>query len=196
MHSQIVWEYGSKNNRITLNVKGYPDGKIDGKYKNLTSYYPKDIRDKDGNVIKRVNAFPKGCQSGSHLSLYTSEGDDPCVLYITEGEKKAIVANRILKAPVISLPGVASYGKLFEKEEGYDKSIIERLTENGLSLSVLVFDSDKVTNQFVLDNEKKACKEFYKRSLPISIGEFNPAWGKGLDDILLDGIRFKIIKIG
>ena len=194
--SVIVWEYGSPNNKIVLNKKGYPEGKVNGKYKNLTSYFPKDIRDKDGNVIKRVNAFPKGCQSGSHLSLYTSEGDDPCMVYITEGEKKAIVANRILKNPVISLPGVSSYSKLFEKEEGYDMSIIERLMERGLSLSVLVFDSDKTTNQMVLDNEKRACKEFYRRGLPIAIGEFNPLWGKGLDDILLDGIRFKILKIG
>ena len=195
-NSKLVWEYGSSNNLISLNKKGYPDGKVNGKYKNLTSYYPKDIRDEKGNVIKRVNAFPKGCQSGSHLSLYTSDGDDPCMVYITEGEKKAIVANRILKNPVISLPGISSYGKLFEKEEGYDKSIIERLTEKGLSLSVLVFDSDKTTNKMVLDSEKKACKEFYKRGFPISIGEFNPIWGKGLDDILLDGVRFKIIKIG
>ena len=40
--------------------------------------------------------------------------DDYTVCYITEGEKKSLFANHVLHAPVVSLPGVNSFGKVLE----------------------------------------------------------------------------------
>jgi hypothetical protein len=176
-----VFEYGGEQ-KIQLNKKGYPAGKVKGKYKNFSSYLEKEV---DG---KLVNWYTNGCQSGSHISLYIKPGDDICTVYATEGEKKAMVANAILGVPVISIPGVSSFGKLFEPEEGSTKSMMAVLRDRGMGLSVLVYDADKDHNIMVLRNEQQAVQAFQKAGLKIAIGEWNANWGKGLDDILLENI--------
>ncbi len=186
---ELVWSYkGDK--KITLNQKGYPQGKVKGKYKNCTSFIEKRVRDEKGEHI--VNLLNKGCQSGSHLSVYTKEGDDPAVVYATEGEKKALVANMLLNVPVISIPGVSSFGKLFMPEEGEKISLMDALRKKGMELTVLVYDADKNQNALVLKSEESAVKRFLSEGLKIAIGEWNPSWGKGLDDVLLTSVMPQI----
>ncbi len=182
----LAWEYGG-NNLITLNKKGYPEGKVNAKYMNFTSYKEVEQKGEDGTV-RLVNKYNKGCASSSYASLYSSDGNDHTFVYITEGEKKAIVANRILNVPTISLPGVNSFMKLFDNEWCYSSSMIDSLIESGTKGFVLVFDADKSVNEAVLYYEKSAIEEFKKRNLLIAIGEWNPNWGKGLDDVLLTGV--------
>ena len=80
------------------------------KYHNFSSFYETSA---DG--IHFVNTFKNGCRSGSHPSLYAVPSrDDYTVCYITEGEKKSLFANHVLHAPVVSLPGVNSFGKVLE----------------------------------------------------------------------------------
>lgn len=189
-----VWEYGSTQNRITLSDKGYPPGKVRGKYKNCSSFRTRDIRE-GSRLVRRENILDRGCQSGSPISLYTRPGDDPCIVYVTEGEKKALVLNERLKAPAVSLPGVSSYMKLFEKEEGSDTSMMEALRDRGMSLAVLIYDSDKDEKDEVKDAEKKAVRQFIKNGFPIAIGGFNRNWSKGVDDLLLMGVSFQITTI-
>lgn len=191
--AELVWSFGSPQNRVTLDLKGYPKGKVRGKYKNFSSYTEKLVEENGKKY--RLNTLTNGCQSGSSTSLYTKPGDDMDLVYITEGEKKAIVANAILNAPVISLPGVASYEKVFENEEGYDTSLMDELKKKGMELAVLIFDADKNENEKVMNSEKKAVAEFLKRDIPIAIGEWNENWGKGLDDVLLTGVKPKITVI-
>lgn len=189
----LCYAYGSPQNRISLTKKGYPEGKVNGKYKNFSSFI-EEIAEADGKKVRR-NKLLNGCQSGSSTSLYTKAGDDRSVVYVTEGEKKAIVANAILHSPVISLPGVSSYGKFFEKEEGYDTRLCDEMKGHGMELSVLIFDADKNENEMVKNNEKKAVAQFLQNNLPIAIGQWNENWGKGLDDILLEGVKFKVVLI-
>lgn len=187
--SQLVWQYGSDKNIISLDKKGYPKGKVNGKYKNFTSCQFQMGKDENGNVVTRVNRYTNGCESGSFCSVYTKEGDDPTWIYVTEGEKKAMVANQFLNVPVVSVPGVNSVGKLFDNEPGCDISMMDSLKNKGARGVILVFDADKSVNEAVLKCEQKAVEKFKERNIYIALGEWNPAWGKGLDDVLLSGVK-------
>lgn len=192
---ELVWEYGSLHKRIELTSKGYPKGaKVNGKYKNFSSYQEQEMTGPDGETYL-VNVLTNGCRSGSACSLYTKEGDDLSVVYATEGEKKAIVANAIMNVPVISIPGVTNFGMLFRPEEGYKQSLMEALKERGMRIAVLVYDADKNTNDTVLRNEKNAVEAFRSNGIKIGVGEWNEAWGKGLDDILLEGVFPKVTMV-
>lgn len=186
----LVYRTGYLQNLIELTSKGYPKGsKVSGKYKNFSSYEKREEKTADGKV-RRYNRFMNGVQSGSSLSLYTTPGDNEGVVLITEGEKKAIVANAVYKVPVICLPGVNSYKKLFEPEEGYKESVMDRLYQRGLRTPVIIYDADKAENKAVAVCEYKAIAEFWNRDKSIYRGNFSEAWGKGLDDITLAGLRF------
>lgn len=183
-----VW----KNNgikRIKLNEKGYPPGKVKGKYKNFSSF--KEI---ERNGV-RVNKYMDGTQSGSKVSLYAKGTDNWDIVYVTEGEKKAIVANMVLGHPVISVPGVSAFGALFKPEDGGILSIVEELIKRGTSLFVIAYDSDKGQNANVLKSEKDLIMKFMQKGLKIAISEWNPKWGKGFDDILLINLRPEIMLI-
>lgn len=186
---ECVWQFGSSSNKIELDKKGYPKGKVSGKYMNFSSCKLFQKTDESGKAVAKVNKYTNGCESGSFCSVYTKAGDDPTWAYITEGEKKAIVANQYLNVPVVSVPGVNSVSKLFEKESGSDKSMMDSLIEKGCRGVVLVFDADKTVNEAVLHNEQKAVSMFKERNIHIALGEWNPAWGKGLDDVLLTGVK-------
>lgn len=176
--------WGKGKHMIELTQRGYPKGaKIMGKYKNFAS----SMTIEENGIIKAK--YKKSCSSGSQISLYAKEGDDWSVVYITEGEKKAIVANMLLGHPVICIPGVASFGKLFQDELGMHKSMVNVLIEKGTRLFVIAYDADKKVNQDVLMSELKAVKSFVERGIYIALGEWNPAWGKGIDDILLANVR-------
>ena len=192
---EIVWEYGSVNKRIELTSALYPKGtKVSGKYKNFTSYQERAITGPDG-TLHVTNLLTNGCRSGSACSLYTKHGDDTTVVYATEGEKKAIVANMMLNVPVISIPGVTNFNMLFKPEEGYKDSLMQAMRDKGMKLAVLVYDADKASNEVVLRNEQNAIKAFVDNGVKIAVGEWNPAWGKGLDDILLEQVMPKVILV-
>lgn len=186
----LVYRAGYRQNTIELSLKGYPKGsEASGKYKNFSSYQEKEEKTPAGKV-RRYNIFKNGVQSGSSLSLYRSAGDNTGVALITEGEKKAIIANAVYKVPVISLPGVASYKKLFEPEAGYEESVMDRLYSDGLRTPIIIYDADKAEKREVAMCEYKAIAEFWNRDKSIYRGQFNEVWGKGLDDITLAGLRF------
>lgn len=183
-----VWHY-SGDKRIELNRKGYPPGKVRGKYKNFSSF--KEI-EKNG---KTINKYIDGTQSGSKISIYGKPEDNWNIIYITEGEKKAIVANMLLNHPVISVPGVSSFGALFRQEEGSNLSIIEELMKNRTPLFVVAYDSDKNENINVLKSEQNLLMSFMNKGLRIAVSEWNANWGKGFDDILLINLRPEIMYV-
>lgn len=191
--AELVWAYGWKYSKVELDSKGYPPGKVIGKYKNFSSYREK--RYEENGVVRVRNIYKNGCQSGSYCSVYSSKGDNFTTVYATEGEKKAMVANKILHVPVISIPGVSSFKKMFEAEDCHPYSILDILKKNGLCSVVLVYDADKGENIMVLKSEEKAIREFVKNGINIAIGEWNSNWGKGLDDILLAGVNLTVYPI-
>lgn len=174
--------YGAGKNLIKLDANGLPKGKASSKYKNFSSVAEKKIDN------KLINSYGYGSRSGSNISIYQSDGDDLTTLWITEGEKKAMVANTILKVPVISLPGTGTFSKLFEGAP----SIVDTMLERGLKSVVIAYDADKSVNKNVLTAEMKATQSLLSHDIKVLIGEWNPSWGKGLDDILISGIRPQI----
>lgn len=173
---------------VTMSVPLHqcPKGKAAGKYKNFNSVH-EEVVETNGQREK-VNVYGRGARSGSHISLYCKPTDDFSVVYVTEGEKKAIVANQLMSVPVISLPGTGTFSKLFEKDE-QGLSMMDFLVSKGMKLCVIAYDADKGENIRVLQSEQKAIQEFIKRGLKVAIGEWNANWGKGLDDTLVRGIH-------
>lgn len=179
-----VYVYSPYTKNIQLKKDGCPAGKASGKYKNLSSVWEKKLE--DGTVVNGYGS--KGTRSGSNASLYCRPTDNFSTVYVTEGEKKAIVANLLLGVPCVSLPGTGCFSMLFE-ESNDGSSIAERLANKGSNLFVIAYDADKSTNVRVLQNEKSAIEEFKKRNFRIAVGEWNANFGKGLDDILVTGVR-------
>lgn len=167
------------------------NGKEKNKYNNFSSYF--EAKTKDGTPS---NAFINGCRSGSHIGLYDNPStDDYTVCYITEGEKKAIFANYILRVPVISVPGVNSFSKLLEPaENGF--TVLDYLKSRGCKILVVAYDSDKYVNHSVLMYEEKIIEFLSSQDFYIGVAFWNPGFGKGLDDILSINIRpnYELVK--
>ncbi len=186
----LVYQPKSKTYKVRLDKSGIPmsDGdkksKVIGKYKNLSSF--KEVYDDEKKEIR--NKYKNGSQSGSYPSLYCKPTDNFAVVYFTEGEKKAMVANEILGAPCVSFPGVGTFSTAFEAR-CCAQSIVDYCVERGLRRGVLCYDADKSSNAMVLMQEKNCVKYFIEHNIELMIGDWSQAFGKGLDDILLKGIR-------
>lgn len=187
----IVYSLQKNIQCFRMSPKGYPiiDGKVDGKYKNFSSYRRvEEVR--DGKKIA-YNGYSEGCRSGSPVSLYVKEGDNMDFLYITEGEKKGKVINAFLHCPVAVLPGVGTFSKLFEKEYGKPWSIMEYLLERGLKAVIVVYDADKATNDAVLGSEIGTIERCRSMGILTYVGEWDARYGKGADDVLIQGKTFE-----
>lgn len=188
----LVYQPKSKTYKVNLDKNGIPlsDGdkksKVDGKYKNLSSF--KEMYDDEKKIV--FNKYKNGTQSGSYPSLYCKPTDNFTVVYFTEGEKKAMVANEILGAPCVSFPGVGTFRTAFDEEHRCcSKSIVEYCKERGLRRGVLCYDADKNNNAAVLMQEQNCVKWFVENNIELMIGDWTESFGKGLDDVLLKGIR-------
>lgn len=168
------------------------NGKEKNKYHNFSSFY--EITTNKGYT---ENAFRNGCRSGSHASLYSVPSrDDYTVCYITEGEKKSLFANHILHAPVISLPGVNSFGKVLESMDD-GRNVLNYLAAKGCTTVIIAYDSDKYINEAVLMYEQKLIELLSGHNFHIALAYWNPGFGKGLDDILSINVRpnYELVKV-
>lgn len=177
--------------RLRLDHPGKDEkGKEKDKYKNFSSFYPS----KDSNNILS-NEYLNGCRAGSHIGFYFHPStDDPGVCYITEGEKKAIVANYFLRCIVISLPGVNSHAKLTKTDKS-GRSVLDFLKTLGCKSAVVAYDADKNVNEHVHRHEKKLVALLKNHSFHTYIGSWNPGFGKGLDDILVLGVKPQVFPV-
>lgn len=159
------------------------NGKEKNKYNNFSSF--RESAAPDGSL---VNAYSKGCRSGSHIGLYENHvRDDYTVCYVTEGEKKSLYANYILHNPIISVPGVNSFKKLLTPIN--DSNVLDYLYAKGCRIIVIAYDSDKLVNEAVLMYEAKLAQLLMGRGFQIALAGWNPGFGKGLDDILALNVR-------
>lgn len=154
--------------------------KSGGKYRNVSSYKEDEDALKDGFV---VNLLADGCQANNAVGCYYSSSDDMYCCYITEGEKKGILSNSILHAPVISLPGVNSFSLLL------DSILLATLIQLGVKVFIIAFDADKSTNETVLKAEAKTIEALKSQGVYVGLAEWDIKHGKGLDDLLARGYR-------
>ena len=161
-----------------------------GKYRPLTSYKMDQEAYSKGMI---ENVYINGCEAGNVLGWAMSTGDDRSVFWITEGEKKGLYANSILKQPVLLLPGVTSY-KLVEKKRG-GLTPLDHLKHNGAKVAVIAFDADKETNQMVRKSQDELGKILKANGFKVFSAEWNINNGKGIDDLLSHGIlpSFKVL---
>lgn len=180
--------YGPGVKEIALNKWGVPVlGKAENKYKTLSSVYMKDM----GDCIR--NSMEGGSPSGSPYSIYIPKGDySNKVVIATEGEKKGMVTSFVKRVPVISVAGVGTFNALFENRNG-EESVIQQLKKKGMKALVLCYDADKSENSMVSRAEKEFLERIKQAEVIPYTGEWSGKFDKGLDDILLMGIDFKII---
>lgn len=156
-----------------------------GKYRNFSSFIQDEEAEKQGFL---VNKLCGGCQAGNQIGFYMNRSrDDMFIAYITEGEKKGIIGEYSLKAPVVSLPGVNSYGKLLEGKAG--ERPVDYLKVFGVRILIIAYDADKHTNARVMQSQIRTIETLHAEGFQIGLAEWDGAYGKGLDDLLMNGKR-------
>ena len=181
------WTFIGKETKETIVLPAgvNPTGKAKNKYKNFSSF--SERRNEETKKIE--NALKFGAKAPARAGIYFSEGDSFEVVNATEGEKKSIVANRIMHRPTIALPGVGTWSVLFSPDKDLGgKSFFDILVEKGMKKLVVMYDADKNENERVMRAEQDFIENLKKRSVTVCVGEWNEVWGKGLDDILIQGV--------
>lgn len=153
-----------------------------GKYRGWSTNPEKT--DKNGNQL-----YPHGTylpvQPGF---IYNPEKDDPCTVYITEGFKKGAIGNETLHVPFVHLPGVGNFAYVVNS---YDErtNVAAYLRKIGTQTIVIAYDADKGVNSYVLKHEGNLAREMQEYGFRVQLASWNPAFGKGLDDLLKNGLR-------
>lgn len=159
-----------------------PDG---GKYRNFSSFKEDKEAAEQGFLM---NKLPKGSRAGNNIGFYMNPSfDDMHLAYITEGEKKGIYGESILKNPFISIPGISSYAKLFEGKKGMRP--VDTLKSRGIHILVIAYDADKKNNPMVWESQEKTVEKLKKEGFTVGVANWNIEEGKGIDDLLKNGGR-------
>ena len=154
----------------------------EGKYRNFSSYKEDPNAYKAGFI---ENIFQKGCEAKNQIMFAINPGDDKKVFWITEGEKKAIFSNHVLKQPVIGLPGVNDFAKLNKSING--KSAITTMKQRGYKTVIVAFDADRYRNEMVMRCMNGLISLMKEEGFSVYLADWNEADGKGLDDLLAAG---------
>ena len=146
----------------------------------------REWKDRERHLI--INKYKGGCRAGSSISVYRPLNVRQGIVWITEGEKKAMSIAVILGVVVICVPGVNTFSKLFQPVQG-GQSIVEAMWAEGMKMAVVAFDADKDTNAMVRDAESKLLAKLGDAGFRTGRTKWNKAFGKGLDDSLFAGAR-------
>lgn len=154
-----------------------------GKMRPFQSFYAVPVMLGQG-IIK--NTYKYGCESKNHASYYYKGGDCGNICLITEGEKKGQYANFRLNIPVWSLPGVNSYGLLFEKDRS-GRTLLDYTPEGKKTIFVVAFDADKHTNKTVMSYQEALVSRLKESGYIAATADWDVSHGKGIDDLLYRG---------
>ena len=112
---------------------------------------------------------------------------------MTEGEKKGLYTNYVLKQQVLWLPGVNSI-KLVEKPH-HGVTPLEVMRQHGARMAIIAFDADKATNDMVMKCHQKLAERLKQNGFTTYSAEWNMTDGKGIDDLLSAGKLPKFKKL-
>ena len=160
-----------------------------GKYRGLSSY--EQISNYDEGTF--TNRYENGTEGYNIVGLVNKPQDNNFMAILTEGEKKSIVGNEVLRAPFIIVPGVNSYNKLFETRVG--KNILDYLKKSGTEVFAIAFDADKYENEMVLMSEKGLVNRLLKEGLRAVVINWDVSFGKGLDDCIMNHGSLNAVEI-
>ena len=161
------------------------EGKQRGKYKAFSSYYK--IKEEDTSTITIKNGYRNGCSATPRAGYYFAKDSllkNPFFM-VTEGGKKAFVANRKLNMNVAAISGVNAYDDVIK-----DLSEIKKL---GVNRIVEAYDVDKFVKEGVENAQTNLLNELKKSSFDIYSAYWDGYMGKGLDDVLLNGYMLRIM---
>lgn len=185
--------YLDKDERITVSMggpfkmKGEERIKMEfashkGKYRNFSSYK----RDPDAYEVGIIsNLLNCGCEAKNQLMFAASSDNDYQVVWIIEGEKKALYCNQSIRQPFIGLPGVNDFAKLDKPIKG--RTPLEYIRQRGCETIIVAFDADRYNKEMVMICQDRLCKLLVDRGFKVCIADWNEENGKGLDDLLASG---------
>jgi hypothetical protein len=139
------------------------------------------VRNLDGQIVAlKVHADAPGKHDGPspgaqvHVPLH--EGPTGDTVRLTEGELKADLATALSGLFTVSIPGVAMWRKAFP--------VVQALRPQRV---LLAFDADWRTNPHVAQALGQAVFALVKASYEVQVEIWEPALGKGIDDLLAAG---------
>ena len=176
---------GTNGERIKIQFESHK-----GKYRPITSFLVDNDAYKSGFI---ENRYHKGCEAGNVLGFAMSPNDNYSVFWVTEGEKKGLYTNYVLKQPVLWLPGVNSI-KLVEKPH-HGVTPLEVMRQHGARMAIIAFDADKATNDMVMKCHQKLAERLKQNGFTTYSAEWNMTDGKGIDDLLSAGKLPKFKKL-
>lgn len=106
---------------------------------------------------------------------------------ITEGGKKAFVANRKMNMSVAAISGVNAYDDVINDLEEIKKLDVDCIVE--------AYDVDKFVKEGVENAQANLINELKKSSFEIYSAYWDGYMGKGLDDVLLNNYIPKFVQI-
>lgn len=121
-------------------------------------------------------AKPKN-RMGKSLPCAVYRGPDPRAIIVTEGEKKAAAATVAYGYSSISIPGVTLHAGTVDE--------LDELDPAQEAVVLIAFDSDLRTNLNVRRELKKLAGRLSKLGRRVEALTWAPAYGKGIDDVLL-----------
>jgi hypothetical protein len=95
---------------------------------------------------------------------------------ITEGELKADVIFALTSVPTLSVPGASSW-----------RMVLQCLKDLGAVIVRVAFDMDVLTNRRIADALIQCINALRQEGFQVELERWNPADGKGLDDLLAAG---------
>lgn len=154
----------------------------EGKYRPITSFRMDQVAYEAGFI---ENTFHRGCEAGNVLGYAMDPRDNYSVFWITEGEKKGLFSNYVLKQPVLWLPGVNSLYLVEKTRRGL--SALDIMRKKGARVAVIAFDADKAVNNMVMQCHDQLAQILKANGFLVFSAEWDMSIGKGIDDLLAAG---------
>lgn len=154
------------------------------------AYYAKLDKKPPKYVFFSSDVEKGGAKNNVQYSIYLPDGKFTPIMYLTEGEKKGIVIASKRNTTAMCIQGVGCYKVLFEKDN-CGKTLLDKLTERGVKMFVVAYDSDAAVNEQVLLHQQGLIKRLKENNVSVAVASWNYNVAKGIDDLIMLGLNPK-----